>query len=105
MSELLKADGTLLNTTKQFCEIGMDLIIQAVQPIIDTSDELVVKLILVFGVTQYETRIPRHEATNEQIEKQWTNMLSNAFSNHEIGRQNRGIMISAAQSASAVKKR
>ena len=103
MSELLKPDGTLLSTKKQFCEIGMDLIIQAVQPIIDTKDPDVVKLVLVFGVTQYERRIPRHEATTDQITKQWSDMLGNAFGNHEIGRQNRGVMIAAAQNATSVK--
>lgn len=102
---LLKADGTAINTTKQFCELGMDLIIQAVQPIIDTSDELIVKLILNFGVTAYEKRIPRHEATDEQIKAQWSELLGQAFANHEIGRTNRGIIAGVANGQPKIEKK
>ncbi len=99
MNRIVNLDGTIAGQTRQFCEIGLDLLVQSLSCQIDTSDPDVVELILLFGITEYKRRIQRHEATNDQIKEQWSDMISNAFSNHEIGRQNRSVMLGVAQDA------
>ncbi len=79
------------------CMVGTEMLGKLVSCTIE-KDDLVYKLKLNFGSTTYETRVPYHEF-NEEVKKQvWTDMLTNAFANHEIGKQNRGVIAGFKQS-------
>lgn len=88
---ILDLNGQEITEQAQDCMIGTELLGTLVSCTIE-KDDLVYKLKLNFGSTTYETRVPYHEFNDEVKKQVWTDMLTNAFSNHEIGRQNRGVI-------------
>lgn len=55
------------------------------------KDDTVYKLKLNFGTSVYEVRIPELEFSEETKGKAWEQLLTNAFSAHELGKQMRGM--------------
>ncbi len=100
MSELLNAEGhQIAPSTEQDCMIGTEMLGMMVACKIDKPlDEYVWKFKLVFGMTVYETRVPDHEVNEMTIRDVWKDLLTKAFSAHEIGKQNKGMMATLAKS-------
>lgn len=90
MTNIVGLNGEKLTADEVYdCEIGTLLLSHMVGCLIK-KDDIVHKLILQFGDTQYEVRVPNHEVTPEIIKNCWTELLGNAFANHTIGKQHRG---------------
>lgn len=82
---------------KQDCPVGTLLLSHMVGCLIE-KDDVVYKLTLNFGSTSYQKRIPYHEFNDEVLKTQWTELLTQAFVNHEIGKSQRGSIAVIAKS-------
>lgn len=85
------------NSIEQFektdCPVGTLLLSHMVGCLIE-KDDVVYKLTLNFGSTSYQKRIPIIEMNQDTLKNQWTELLTQAFTNHEIGRKNRDAVAS-----------
>lgn len=90
--------NTLENIEKQDCPVGTLLLSHMVGCLIE-KDDVVYKLTLNFGNTTYQKRIPIHEYSDTVLKEQWTELLTQAFANHELGRNNRGMIVGIKQDA------
>jgi hypothetical protein len=94
---ILDINGQSVSENEQPDELGCEIAWTMCHCTIE-KDDLVYKLRLHFGTTTYETRVPYHELTDEVKRKVYQDMLVNAFSSHDLGKQNKGAIATLVQS-------
>lgn len=90
---ILDINGQAYTEEETDCMLGTAMLALLVRATVQ-KDDTVYKMKLYFGSTVYETRVPYHEFNQETKENVWTDLLSKAFSAHDIGKLNKGAIVS-----------
>lgn len=90
MSNLVDLNGNVIDQTERDCEIGISILGSMVDCKIKRNDRFY-SLKLHFGTMTYERRIDISDFNEESCKKGWVEIITQAFANHQIGADARGL--------------
>lgn len=90
MGNLVDLNGNSIDSSERDCEIGISILGSMVDCKIK-REERFYSLKLHFGTMTYERRIELSKFNEESCKKGWVEIITQAFANHQIGADARGL--------------